>query len=72
MDSSKAQAVVRINLTPSQAQEIKAITGIAAEAIQMTAEELEQRIAPSIFVSQPIVPPSDMLAANSNESMLAD
>lgn len=72
MDSSKAQAVVRINLTPSQAQEIKAITGIAAEAIQMTAEELEQRIAPSIFVSQPIVPPSGMLAANSSENMLAD
>lgn len=72
MDSSKAQAVVRINLTPSQAQEIKAITGIDAEAIQLTAEELEQRIAPAIFVSQPIVPPSEMLAANSNETLLVD
>lgn len=70
MDSSKAREVVRINLTPSQAQEIKAITGIDAEAIQLTAEELEQRIAPTILVSQPIVPPSEMLAANSNETLL--
>jgi hypothetical protein len=72
MDPSKAKEVVRINLTTSQAQEIKRITGIEAEAIQLTAEELEQRIAPTILVSQPVVPPSGMIAANSNETLLVD
>lgn len=59
MDSSKAQEVVRIKLTPTQAQEIKQATGREAEAIEFTVEELEQRIAPFW-----------RLAGNSSETLL--
>lgn len=72
MDASKAQEVVRIKLTPAQAQEVKQATGREAEAIEFTVEELEQRIAPTSLLSQPIVEPSGMLAANCNETLLVD
>ena len=70
MEPSKAHEIVRIDLTPSQADDIKATTGLDVDAIQLTAEELEQRIAPTVSVPQPGLPPSTMIAANSNETML--
>ena len=70
MDPSKAHEIVRIDLTPLQAHDIKASTGLDVEAIQLTAEELEQRIAPIILASQQAASGIDALAANSNETML--
>jgi hypothetical protein len=40
---------VRIKLTPEQQAELKKVTGKDAEALELTAEELEERIAPSRF-----------------------
>ena len=57
MDANKAKEIVHIDLTPSQAQIVKDATGHEATAIELTAAELEQRIAP-------------MLACNSNETLL--
>ncbi len=39
----------RIELTAEQKEELKKITGKDAEALELTAEELEERIAPSRF-----------------------
>lgn len=54
--------IVRINLTPAQVQEVKAATGRDADAIELTLDELEERIAPIV----------DRLASNSNETLLGD
>jgi len=54
-DSSK----VRINLTPDQVEQVKSAIGRDAEAIELTVQELEQRIAPR-------------LAANRNETLLVE
>jgi hypothetical protein len=51
--------VVRIDLTNQQKEQIKSTTGRAAEAIELTIQELEERIAPK-------------LAANHNETLLVD
>ncbi len=59
MDTSKANEVVRISLTRSQSEEIKAVTGRDVEAIEFTVQELEERIAPFY-----------RLAGNSNETLL--
>jgi hypothetical protein len=40
--------IVRIELTPEQKQLIKKETGKDAEAVELTAHELEERIAPRI------------------------
>ena len=40
--------IVRIELTPEQKQLIKKQTGKEAEAVELTAQELEERIAPRI------------------------
>ncbi len=71
-DASSGTATVRISLTPEQASVVKTATGRDAEAIELTVEELEKRIAPTLFTSAPLVPPNQALAANSSESMLAD
>lgn len=71
-DASKATATVRISLTPEQASVVKTATGRDAEALELTVEELEKRIAPTLFTSAPLVSPSQALAPNSSESMLAD
>jgi hypothetical protein len=42
--------IVRIELTPEQKQLIKKETGKDAEAVELTTQELEERIAPKIFV----------------------
>jgi hypothetical protein len=44
MDSSKGQ--VRIELTPEQKAKIRSATGKEAEAVELSVEELEERIAP--------------------------
>jgi hypothetical protein len=38
--------VYRLKLTPEQQAELRSLTGLSGEAIQLTAEELEERIAP--------------------------
>jgi len=43
---SKPQDFVRIELTKPQQDSVKAATGKEAEAIELTLEELEERIAP--------------------------
>jgi len=57
---SNPKDVVRITLTPAQAQDVKQATGREAEAIELTVEELEQRIAPY------------RLAGNANETLLSE
>ena len=37
---------VRISLTPEQKQQVRKATGKEADTIELTAEELEERIAP--------------------------
>ncbi|HTJ23130.1 MAG TPA: hypothetical protein VL383_12085 [Gemmatimonadaceae bacterium] len=59
MEASRANEVVRIDLSPTQVQVVKAATGREAEALELTVQELEQRIAPK-------------LASNSNETLLTD
>jgi hypothetical protein len=61
MDASKGNEVVRISLTRSQSEEIKAVTGRDVEAIEFTVHELEERIAPFF-----------RLAGNCNETLLVD
>ncbi len=39
----------RIELTAEQKEELKKMTGKEAEALELTAEELEERIAPGRF-----------------------
>jgi hypothetical protein len=46
MTSRKDRDIVRIELTADQKQTVKAATAKSAEAIELTVEELEQRIAP--------------------------
>ena len=45
MQNPKGQ--VRIELTPEQKAKISAATGKDAEAVELSVEELEERIAPS-------------------------
>ena len=42
----KEQEIVRIELTPEQKQLVKKETGKDAEAVELTTQELEERIAP--------------------------
>jgi uncharacterized small protein (DUF1192 family) len=44
MDSSKN---IRIELTPEQKAEVRNATGKEAEAVELSVEELEERIAPA-------------------------
>jgi hypothetical protein len=44
MDKRKEQ--FRINLTPEQKSQVKNATGKDAEAVELSVEELEERIAP--------------------------
>ena len=48
MQSSKGQ--FRIELTPEQQAKIRAATGKDAEAVELSVEELEERIAPAKLV----------------------
>ena len=42
--------IVRINLTPEQKQLVKNETGKDGDAVELTVKELEERIAPKVFV----------------------
>jgi hypothetical protein len=59
MTARAEKDLVRINLTPQQMQELRITIGRDVEAIELTVEELEQRIAPK-------------LAANHNETLLVE
>ena len=43
---AKQRESVRLNLTPDQQEQVKQATGKQAEALELTVEELEERIAP--------------------------
>ena len=45
--ANEDRGTIRIELTPDQKQIIKAATSKDAEAIELTLQELEQRIAPT-------------------------
>jgi len=59
MEQHAEKERVRIELTPEQTQQIRATIDRDVEAIELTVEELEQRIAPR-------------LASNHNETLLLD
>jgi len=59
MATNTAKDVVRIDLTTTQKEQVKARTGHEAEAIELTVQELEDRITPR-------------LASNHNETLLVD
>jgi hypothetical protein len=40
--------VIRIDLTPRQKEQVKATTGRDAEAVELTVQELEDRITPRL------------------------
>ena len=45
MENSKGQ--IRIELTPEQKAKVRSVTGKDAEAVELSVEELEERIAPA-------------------------
>jgi hypothetical protein len=59
MPARDAKALIHLALTQAQKSQVKDATGRDGEAIELTVEELEERIAPR-------------LASNHNETMLAD
>ena len=59
MATNTTKDVVRIDLTTTQKEQVKARTGHEAEAIELTVQELEDRITPR-------------LASNHNETLLVD
>ncbi len=72
MSDTQQRGTIRIDLTPVQAQAVKEATGRDATAIELTAQELEQRIVPNLIAAPTAVASPDALAANSNETLLAD
>lgn len=59
MPASDPKATIRIALTPDQRRQVERTTGRDGQAIELTVEELEERIAPR-------------LSSNHNETLLAD
>ena len=59
MPNHTAQDIVRLDLIRDQRRQIRQAAGRDGEAIELTVEELEERIAPK-------------LASNHNETLLAD
>ncbi|HET9799293.1 MAG TPA: hypothetical protein VFP90_14945 [Gemmatimonadaceae bacterium] len=49
MSDNKETDVVRIDLTEEQKQQVKAVTERTADAIELTVQELESRIAPKML-----------------------
>ena len=49
MSDSKETDIVRIDLTAEQKEQVKAVTEKNAEAIELTVQELEARIAPIMY-----------------------
>ena len=50
MSDSKETDIVRIDLTAEQKEQVKAVTEKNAEAIELTVQELEARIAPIVHM----------------------
>ena len=50
--SNSEKEIVRIDLTSEQKEQIKAATEKNAEAIELTVQELEARIAPRAIISE--------------------
>ncbi|HTK47713.1 MAG TPA: hypothetical protein VL328_07040 [Gemmatimonadaceae bacterium] len=48
MSSPNEKEFVRIDLTDEQKEQVKALTEKSAEAIELTVQELESRIAPRV------------------------
>ena len=48
MSDNKDANIVRIDLTSEQKEQVKAATEKSAEAIELTVQELEARIAPKV------------------------
>jgi hypothetical protein len=48
MSDKKENEVVRIDLTEEQKQQVKAATDKSADALELTVQELEARIAPMV------------------------
>jgi hypothetical protein len=46
----------RIKLTPEQKAQVQSATGKEAEAVELSVEELEERIAPATFKPLPAKP----------------
>jgi hypothetical protein len=46
----------RIQLTPEQKAQVRTATGKEAEAVELSVEELEERIAPSTYKPLPAKP----------------
>jgi hypothetical protein len=49
MSDNKETEVVRIDLTDEQKEQVKAVTEKTADAIELTVQELESRIAPRML-----------------------
>jgi len=52
MSDKNQNEVVRIDLTAEQKEQVKAATEKSAEAIELTVQELEARIAPRAIISE--------------------
>ena len=52
MSDASEKDIVRIDLTDEQKDQIKAATEKSAEAIELTVQELEARIAPRAIISE--------------------
>ena len=50
MSDNKETDIVRIDLTAEQKELVKAVTEKSAEAIELTVQELEARIAPFVHM----------------------
>jgi hypothetical protein len=50
MSDSKETEIVRIDLTAEQKEQVKAATDKSADAIELTVQELEARIAPIVHM----------------------
>ena len=59
MQTPHAKQLVRLDLSQAQKDQIKQITSRDGDALELTVEELEERIAPRI-------------SSNHNETLLAD
>jgi len=59
VSTNQSKDVIRIDLTATQQQQVKATTGHDAQAIELTMQDLEERITPR-------------LAGNHNETLLVE
>lgn len=50
MPDNKETEIVRIDLTTDQKEQVKAATDQTADAIELTVQELEARIAPRVLL----------------------